>query len=280
VQGLALFPGCLVLQRMPAYEKAALNVLGELEIRVENIPGAACCGAPVEPFTDRWLYLAAYNLALAERQGRDIVTLCGNCTNTLIRAKSALDDISLRLKVNDKLHELGLIYQGTTTVTHLVRLLSEHVDELRRKVARRLPLTVAVTHPCQAIRPSEVMNFDDPLHPQAMRRLVELTGAQVLDYQAELDCCGSTLLLSDERLGLEAGRRKLTSAAGADVLVDACGNCQLLLERFQGLLGRAGEWRRQAVLSLPQLLGLAMGLEAEELGVGPATAAALVGGSG
>ena len=260
---------------MPQYEKATIRVLRELDIRLENIPGAACCGAPLESFTDRWRYLAIYDLALAEQMGRDVVTLCGNCANTLSRAKADMVDPGLRAQVNQALERLGLRFSGVAEVKHLIRLLSEHLDELREKVTRQLPLRVAVTHPCQAIRPSEVMGFDDPLQPEAMRRIVELTGAEIVDYEAEHDCCGSTLYLVDERLGLEAGRRKLSSAGGADVLVDACGNCQLLLERFQGLQIQTTERERIAVLTVPQLLGLAMGAAAEELGIGPATATVL-----
>ncbi|HJX37608.1 MAG TPA: CoB--CoM heterodisulfide reductase iron-sulfur subunit B family protein [Anaerolineae bacterium] len=272
-----MFPGCLVLQRMPQYEKATRRVLEEIDIHLENIAYAACCGAPLESFTDKWLYLAIYNLALAEQMGLDVVTLCGNCANTLSRAKTAMVDPGLRAQVNETLQRLGLRFTGEARVQHLIRLLSEHLDELREKVTRQLSLRVAVTHPCQALRPSAVMGFDDPLQPEAMRRIVELTGAEVVDYEAEHDCCGATLYLADEQLGLEAGRRKLASAAGADVLVDACGNCQLLLERFQGLLVRSAEQERMAVLTVPQLLGLALGARAEELGIGPATAAVLVG---
>ena len=277
MQTLAVFPGCLVLQRMPQYEKATRRVLEEIDIHLENIAYAACCGAPLESFSDRWLYLAAYNLALAERMGRDVVTLCGNCANTLSRARASMDEPTLRAQVNETLQRLGLRFTGEARVQHLLRLLSEHLDELREKMTRQLSLRVAVTHPCQAIRPSELMGFDDPLQPEAMRLIGELTGAEVVDYEAEHECCGSTLYLANEKLGLEAGRRKLASAAGADVLVDACGNCQLLLERFQGLLVRSAEQERMAVLTVPQLLGLALGARAEELGIGPATAAVLVG---
>lgn len=272
----ALFPGCLVLQRMLQYEKASVRVLKELDIRLENIPRAACCGAPLESFTDRWLHLAAYNLALAEQKGRDLLTLCGNCTNALSRANTALRDPNLRLQVNEKLEMLGLHFCGVVSVKHLVRLLSEHLDELAPKIKRQLPLKVAVTHPCQALRPGAVMGFDDPVQPQAMRRLVELTGAQVVDYEAETECCGSTLFLADQELGLKAGRRKLDSAAEADVLVDACGNCQMLLERFQGLLVQDERRKRKAVLTLPQLLGLALGAGADELGIGPSVADTLL----
>jgi heterodisulfide reductase subunit B len=279
VRRVALFPGCLVLQRMPQYEKATGRVLREIGLQAENIPRAACCGAPLESFNDRWLFFAAYNLSLAERMGLDMLTLCGNCTNTLLRAGAALEDTSLRLDVNRTLERIGLSYEGGVEVRHLVQLLVEHLDELRQKVSRELPIKVAVTHPCQALRPSNLARFDDPLQPQAMRRIVEAMGAEVVDYDAEHDCCGSTLYLADERLGLEAGRRKLDSAGLADVLVDACGNCHLLLERFQGLLRKGSGQGRLAVLTLPQLLGLAMGIDADDLGVGPATARALLGSS-
>ncbi len=258
-----------MLQRMPQYEKAAKSVLRELDIHLEDIPHAACCGAPLESFTDAWLYLAAYNLSLAEGMGLDILALCGNCTNSLLRATVALKDSSVRRQANDRLHKIGLHIEGKTTVKHLVRMLSEHLGALRERIRTRLSLKVALTHPCQAFRPREILRFDDPLQPQLMRRIVELTGAEVIAYEGEYDCCGSTLYLVDEKLALEAGHRKLDSAAGADVLVDACGNCQLLLERFQGLIRQRTPGPRMPVLTLPQLLGLAMDIEPTELGIGP-----------
>jgi heterodisulfide reductase subunit B len=276
LERMALFPGCLVLQRMPQYEKATKEVLNVIGIQLESIPRAACCGAPLESFTDRWLRFAAYNLSLAERMGLDVVTLCGNCANTLLRANAALEDPSLRGEVNAVLSKMGLRYDGKTSVQHLVQSLVEHLDELRVRMTRELPLRVAVTHPCQAFRPHEVACFDDPLEPQVMRQIVALTGAEVVDYTAEHDCCGSTLYLTDQELGLEAGRRKLASVTGtADVLVDACGNCHLLLERFRGLLGNSPEHSKLVVLTLPQLLGLAMDIDAADLGISAASGHAI-----
>jgi heterodisulfide reductase subunit B len=264
---MALFPGCLVLQRMPQYEKAANVVLLQLGIQPENIPGSACCGAPLESFTDDWLYLAAYNLSLAERMEMDILALCGNCANTLARAKVALEDPSLREQINDRLTKIDLHYSGTVAVKHLVTVLDEHLEALKERVRTRLVLKVALTHPCQAFRPHEIFGFDDSLRPQSMREIVELTGAEVMAYEREYDCCGSTLYLADESLALEAGRRKLTSAAAADVLIDACGNCQLLLERLQARLTQGSVAPKLPVLTLPQLLGLAMDVDPSALAI-------------
>jgi len=50
-----------------------------------------------------------------------------------------------------------------------------------------------------------------------MRRIVELTGAEVIDYEGEYDCCGSTLYLADEDPALEAGQWKLLGCRGGSV---------------------------------------------------------------
>jgi len=112
-----------------------------------------------------------------------------------------------------------------------------------------------------------VMGFDDPMEPRSLRRLVELTGAEVVEYGGEDECCGATLYLADPHLSLAAGRRKLEATQGADLLLHACGNCQLLLRRFQRLIIRDERDLRQQALLLPQLIGLAMGLPEEELGL-------------
>ena len=276
----AFYPGCLVLQRMPEYEAATRAVLRELGIELEIVQQATCCGSPiVESFTPDWVYLAAYNLALVERMGHDVVvTVCGGCTNTLTRAALALQDPEARAEANRRLEPLGLTVAGPVQVRHVVRLLAEREEELGARVVRPpLPprrrggeggrLRVAITNPCQAFRPGDVMGFDDPMEPQSLRRLVELTGAEVVDYGGEDECCGATLYLANRQLSLAAGRRKLEAVREADLLLHSCGNCQLLLRRFQRLIVRDQPDLRKPALFLPQLLGLALGLPEEELGL-------------
>lgn len=291
----AFYPGCLVLQRMPEYEASTRAVLRELGIELEIVQQATCCGSPiVESFTPDWVYLAAYNLALVERMGHDVVvTVCGGCTNTLTRAALALQDPEARAEANRRLEPLGLTVAGQVQVRHVVRLLAEREEELRARVVRpplpprrRPPLSpplaggqeggrlrVAITNPCQAFRPGDVMGFDDPLEPQSLRRLVELTGAEVVDYGGEDECCGATLYLANRQLSLAAGRRKLEAVREADLLLHSCGNCQLLLRRFQRLIVADGIHPRdepdlrKPALFLPQLVGLALGLPEEELGL-------------
>lgn len=278
---LALYPGCLVLQRLPQYELATRRVLGELDVDVLDLAGAICCGAPVlESFSDEWVYLGAYNLALAEQLGVDILTICGSCTNSLKRAGLALCDPEVHRRVTERLAALGLTVSapgpapassskatGAVQVQHLLQVLTEEAEGLRQRIVRPLRLRAALSYPCQVFRPAAVAAFDDPLQPHAMHDLVALTGAGIVETGVEHDCCGASYLMADEAIALAAGRRKIQTARSADVLVDACGNCHLLLERMQKAIcdGQAAE--RLPVLLLPQLLGLAMGLAPQELGL-------------
>lgn len=290
---LPFYPGCLVLQRMPEYEAATRAVLRALGTELEVVQQAVCCGSPIaESFTADWVYLAAYNLALVERMGHGtVVTVCGGCTNTLTRAARALQDPGVRTEANRRLEPLGLSVTGQVEVKHLVRLLAEREDGLRARIVRPLslrqaqgrPVRVALTNPCQVFRPGDVMGFggvysersrkaqprgdDDPMEPQSLRRLVELTGAEVVEYGGEDECCGATLYLADPALSLAAGRRKLEAVREADLLLHGCGNCQLLLRRFQQLIVRDEPGLRKRALLLPQLIGLALGLPEEELGL-------------
>ena len=254
---------------MPEYEASTRAVLRELGIELEIVQQATCCGSPiVESFTPDWVYLAAYNLALVERMGHDVVvTVCGGCTNTLTRAALALQDPGARAEANRRLDPLGLAVAGHMQVRHVVRLLAEREEELRARVVRPLSARVAITNPCQTFRPGDVMGFDDPMEPQSLRRLVELAGAEVVDYGGEDECCGATLYLANRQLSLAAGRRKLEAVREADLLLHSCGNCQLLLRRFQRLIVRDQPDLRKPALFLPQLLGLALGLPEEELGL-------------
>ena len=266
---LAFYPGCLVLQRMPEYELAARAVLSVLDIELEIVQRAACCGAPVaESFTADWVYLAAYNMALVERMGHGtVVTLCGGCTNALTRAARALQDPGVRVKANRRLEPLGLPVTGGVEVKHLVQLLAEREGDLRARIVHPLSLRVALTNPCQVFRPDDVMGFDDPREPQNLRHLVGLAGAEVVEYGGEDECCGATLYLAAPKLALAAGRRKLEATQAADLLLHGCGNCQLLLRRFQRVIVQDEPGLRRPALFLPQLIGLALGLPEEELGL-------------
>ncbi|MHB1390099.1 MAG: heterodisulfide reductase-related iron-sulfur binding cluster [Thermoleophilia bacterium] len=266
-----LFPGCLVLARFQDYELSAKAVLGRLGIELLDMDGQACCSSSiVPPFSDDWVNMAAYNMALAEKEGLDMVTLCGSCTRTLKLAEKTLrDDPGLWLRVNQRLDEMGLNYCARVQVRHIIQVLDENQDRMAGLVSQPLDMRVALSHPCNVIRPAALMKYDDPWKPRKMREIAGRTGATVVDYELEYECCGATLLMVNRDWAVAAATAKLKSAmaAGAEALVVSCGNCELILGRLQDEIRRSDPEVSLPVLFLPQLVGRAMGMSEQELGL-------------
>ncbi|MBN1178364.1 MAG: hypothetical protein JXD18_04080, partial [Anaerolineae bacterium] len=111
----ALYLGCTVPVRGMNYEISARRVAERLEIELVDVRGFSCCGFPVKPLNqEAGLLMAARNLALAEEQGLDVLTLCSACTGTLTEANQRLqEDANLRAWANVELAKVGHAYNGT-----------------------------------------------------------------------------------------------------------------------------------------------------------------------
>lgn len=102
-----IYPGCLNLYRFPEYEYSAVKVLKILGINAKSLPDSVCCGSFMEGQSENWEYLAAYNLSLAEKHGRGVITLCGGCTSSFLRIKKkCLDNGEFKHKLNKKLDKM------------------------------------------------------------------------------------------------------------------------------------------------------------------------------
>lgn len=76
----ALFLGCNIPARVQQYETSARSVLAELGVDLEDIKEFNCCGYPLRnsDFKTSVLF-SARNLALAEKLGLNMITLCKCC---------------------------------------------------------------------------------------------------------------------------------------------------------------------------------------------------------
>ena len=122
MEKMILYPGCLVLSRFHEYELASRQILSKLGIETLDMEEFCCCGSSlVSGVRDDWINLPTYSLARAERLGMDIITLCGSCTNTFLRANFYLEkDPNLLERTNSRLERLDLGYAGRTQVRHIV----------------------------------------------------------------------------------------------------------------------------------------------------------------
>jgi heterodisulfide reductase subunit B len=270
------FLGCLIPYRLTCYEVSARNVLSKLGVNLVEMPEFNCCGFPVAPINfDLALSLAARNLCLAEQQNMNILTLCNGCFGTLNEANSMLkEDKALKDKVNRYLQQIGLEFKGTTTVKHLVHVLTEDIGPEKLKEHIRSPLTSlrVVQHTgCHLLRPANrVGHGDDPEDPKTLKKLIGLTGFECLDYMDETECCGNTIIGINEEVPFEMAKEKLEhiKAVGAQALVTVCPSCHMMYDFNQPQIEKAFNANFSLpVLHYTQLLSLAMGFQPEELGL-------------
>jgi succinate dehydrogenase / fumarate reductase cytochrome b subunit len=130
-------------------------------------------------------------------------------------------------------------------------------------------LKVAPFYGCQILRPSKLLGFEaDPDHPTSLERLIEACGAEAIDYEAKIKCCGFPIVLAREDVALGMAVQPLAQArdAGADVIVTPCPLCHLSLDAWQQKAEKhAGRELNVPILHLAQLLGAAAGIREDEL---------------
>jgi heterodisulfide reductase subunit B len=271
----AYYPGCSLEGTAKEYDistRAFLNHMGATLVEIENWN---CCGATAAEATSHLLALGlpARNLALAEQMqvAKDILVPCSACYLNLQKASRALQQPSgVHTAINHLLAEENLHVQGELRVRHLLDILARDVGAKGLRQQVHTPLSGAVIAPyygCQCLRPYPI--FDDPEKPQSMEPLIEAAGARIHPWQMGGKCCGASHMNTQPEVGLKLVAAVLKAAQGADAIVTVCPMCQMNLEGFQRQASqKTGEDLEIAVLYLPQLLGMAVGLTPETLGLG------------
>ena len=269
----AFFLGCAIPYREMSYEVSARRIAKSLDISLVEMTNFNCCGLPVEPVNhEMTLALAARNLCVAEQLGLDIVTLCNGCTGVLMKTNKKLKtDKKLREKVNGYLKEIGMEFQGKINVKHLVHVLVEEIglDNLKKKITRSLKnLKIAGFTGCHLFRPSKYLGEANPSSPSLLNDLIDLTGANRVNYVDEFQCCGYSCSGIESELPIILVREKLRNikSEGVDGIVTICPSCHIVFDVNQRAIERSfSESYGIPVLHYPQLLGLAMGIDPDEL---------------
>jgi len=271
-----MFEGCTIGNRIPFIEASSRKVFDKLGVQTSQAP-FSCCPDPtgIKNFdNDVWLAVGARNLCLAEAEGKDIISLCNGCTNTLRGVKHQLKHDSSKMdKINLELAKIGKEFKSSVDIKHFVDVFKDEVGVDRIKDAITKPLMglkVAVHPGCHYMRPSEWMESDDPMKPTTLKELVEASGATVVDYGEEILCCGSAITNAYEEHGFANLKIKMDAIkeSGADVIAVNCPACYQQFDTRQRDLGKAFETEYAVpVLYLTEIYALAMGFSPDELGL-------------
>jgi heterodisulfide reductase subunit B len=275
VEEYKMFQGCTIGNRIPFIEASARKVFETLGIKTSEAP-FACCPDPVgfnAVDHTSWLAMAARNLTLAEAEGKDIVSLCNGCFQTLKAVNHELKhNDHEREKINAILKDVKREFVGKINVKHFVEVLHEiGADKIKEHIKNDLSgLKVACHTGCHYNRPSEIMQTDDPMKPVKLRELVEAVGATPVDYEEEMLCCGSGVGNTEEEPSMMILANKFNSGlkAGAEAFVVVCPACFQQMDTNQKKASTQGDTQFNVpILYLTELMALAFGFNADELGL-------------
>jgi len=269
----AFFPGCLIPARHPAMEYAIRVTLPRLGIELVDLEEASCCPDPIY-FKSKdkvaWMSVAARNLVLAEDLGLDVVTNCSGCTATLSETYHLLQRDDLRDRVNGRLARIRRTYRGTARVRHIATLLRDEVgyEAIRASVVRPLTgLRVAIHYGCHLLKPSRVMQVDDPNDPHVLENLVSALDATPLRHRNWCLCCGKACQSDEIPANMMRDLLSSVHEEKVDILCMICPTCFGQFDHGQMTLARRFEedFHTPPIYYL-QLLALAQGEPYEKLG--------------
>ncbi|HEX7320831.1 MAG TPA: CoB--CoM heterodisulfide reductase iron-sulfur subunit B family protein [bacterium] len=269
------FWGCMMPLKYPQMELAIRKTMPNIGIELVDIEGFTCCPDPIY-FKARnkmnWLTIAARNLAVAEETGLPLITMCSGCVSTLREAQHILaEEKELFEDVNRRLKKVNRRYEGKVSVKHATVFIRDDLGLDAVKKSVRIPLkniTVGIHYGCHLLKPSQIMHVDDADYPAILDDFVRALGAVPVEQKERMLCCGKGCM--DDELPLEMTNEIFAAIeeSGADCMGLICPTCFSSFDLGQLIISRKkGKEYNIPVIYLFQLLGLAQGLSAEEIGL-------------
>lgn len=284
----ALFTGCVSKSMCTENTSSVKAVCETLDVDLIELKDATCSGARdlhQAPFGDMRInsdepdleiLLNARNLSLAEELGRDMMTICNTCS-------VAVKSVDHKLKNNDALLDntneileevTGRTYDASIEVKHFVNAMVDDVGtgKIKARVVRPLAeIDVAPFYGCHSLRPEDYALEPDSKHPRTLDKLIEACGGTAIDYERKLSCCGFHVKLAEPDLAAETAGDALVQVKDqdGDAMVSPCPLCHMAFDLWQDEAEEAkGEELQVPQLHAAQLVGIAIGLPANKLGLG------------
>lgn len=234
------YPGCTLKNKAADLDKYARASAVALGFELEEIPDWQCCGGVYPLGSDEIATKLASvrSLNYAKEQGQDLVTLCSACHHVLKRVNDDMknvQDISDRANNYMKLDEP---YRGETKVLHFLEVIRDVIgfDELKKKVVN--PLTgkkIGAYYGCLTLRPSKILEFDNPENPKIMEDFIRAIGAEPVIYANRNECCGGYISLKEGEMAQDRTKKIFDNCSdmGAEMLITACPLCRYNLNKSE-----------------------------------------------
>lgn len=273
------YPGCSLFATSMAYDRSSRATGAMLGAKFTELDDWNCCGATAYMGVKEIMALtiSARNLALAEKHSKnnptEIIAPCSGCYVGLSKAGNYMNEFpEVRRKVNAALAEGGLSYSGKVKVRHLLDVFVNDIGAAKIKQFVTKPLKglrVGCYYGCQIVRPRN--ELDDPECPETMEAIMKACGATPVDFSMKVNCCGGSIMGTEEWIGLRLAKNLLHCAqqAGIQLLVTPCPLCQINLDAYQQRVNKVYNMNLNIpILFFTQLIGVALGISKKDLGIG------------
>ncbi len=231
------YPGCTLKNKAKDLDEYARESAKALDFELEEIENWQCCGAvyPMAKNETAAKLPSIRALNDAKEHGRDLVTLCSACHNVIKQVNHDMaTDENIIMKANNYL-ELKEEYRGETKVLHYLEVLRDEIgyDAIKEKVSCPLKnKKIAAYYGCLLLRPSEVLQMDDPENPTIMEDLIKAMGATPVIYSQRNECCGGYVRIEDKQTAIRRSTAVIDDAVdkGAEMIITACPLCMYNLK--------------------------------------------------
>ena len=236
------YPGCTLSTKAKRLDDFARKSAAALGFELIELEKWQCCGAVYPLGTDEVASKlpAVRALAAAHRLGTPLVTLCAACHHVLKRVN---DDMKNDAEVRKIVHSYAAIegenadddadigeYAGECEVIHFMEAVARvGFDVVKQKAVNPLKgRKIGAYYGCMLLRPSPVMQFDDPENPSIFEDMLAALGATPIKYAMRNECCGGYISLKEKEHAASQSQKIIDDAAhgGADELITACPLCQ------------------------------------------------------
>jgi len=262
------YPGNVARQSSSEVEDTIQPLCRSLGIELVEIVGYNSDGGNIikQGNNDLQLALNARNIALAEKNGHDIITACASAQGILHDSLETFrnDPIALANANTVLSKTTGMTAEADEiTTNHLLHVLVDEIglDKVEAAVLNPLDLDIACYYGPHMQREG-ACGGDDAWNPTYMERLMSALGGRPIEYKTKTSSVGNPSLLSlgDSVMKMTARVLNDAKSAGAQILVSACTQSHSNLDSYQGKAGRvANKDTDIPVVNLTELIAFALG---------------------
>jgi heterodisulfide reductase subunit B len=269
---IGYYPGCSLHGTGRELDQSIRALAEVAGVELREIEDWNCCGATAAHCLSHDLAVALpyRSLALAEAQGlKEVLAPCAACFS---RLKGTAVRLERNAELVARMKELtGHEFHGGVTLLNIVEYINRLLAAgLKEKLTTPLTgLKVAPYYGCLLARGEDV-SADNAEHPTGMEAAIRAAGAEPVEWNFAVECCGGGFSMSKTEAVVELSHAILADAeaAGAQVIVAGCPMCHSNLDMRQQTINAAGLGRHDLpILYLSELVGLAAGLDPKRLGL-------------